>query len=695
MVARSSWMCHVVVCVGVLLVQFFGVVATSHFRGGLIYWKTVGPVNATNGLVPVEITQRFAWRRDYSGSLCDDDIIASGNLTGATGKLVCKSGCTSVDQYLDSVQVYCTDYSMSNNWMVGERSYVVWLPNSNVVAASFSGGDWISLAHPVSTSNAEWEVRLTFNFNATSRSTGNASPVTKMSPVVNMFHGCNYTVRIPPVDPDGDTIRCRWANASLGECSDVCMALPGAHLDEELCVVSYSATGAVGMYAVAIQIDEFASATDVQPISSVPLQFLVSVSNTSVACDARPLFVPPTEDDGTCIAIPPNTTYSGILVARSSGPDTHIVDITTQSPAGMTKSPLINGLGENERHVNVTWTPTTSQAGTNLYCFVAVENTTASSDQSCVYFAVGFYPPRLKLGSMTPTGLVARDHSTWRVEFDQATTRPSKSAYIRFHDQHGNEILSVDSATDPSVVFTASSSSSSSVLSFETRYLFDENASYYITFDDGVAVGRQSCGPRSTGVKLSDFWVIRTGASDVTDPVLQLPLLAIHLTSTCREHEEQRPVSCAFDGQRGSVCLIKSRDVSLTVNCVESVSLTHITPGFHTLSVASDDPHTSLRLDAKHVVRPLTESTDMTSGWAEWSAWSRCSRSCDAGLQQRVRRCRNGCGSCNGDSTDLRFCNVFHCSSGNHAVPNAQLFFLYRSANILSMIYVRGILINK
>jgi len=178
------------------------------------------------------------------------------------------------------------------------------------------------------------------------------------------------------------------------------------------------------------QVDDFATDTDTQPISSVPLQFLVNVSAAPVPCDARPMFVPPTERDGTCIAIPPNGTYTGIMVARAGAPGARIVDITTQSPAGMSKSALTDGLLDDERHVNVTWRPTASQAGTNLLCFVAVDNTTAASDQTCVYFAVGIEPPRLRVGSMSPTGLIARDHGTWRVEFDQATARPSRSDQV-------------------------------------------------------------------------------------------------------------------------------------------------------------------------------------------------------------------------------------------------------------------------
>jgi len=207
------------------------------------------------------------------------------------------------------------------------------------------------------------------------------------------------------------------------------------------------------------------------------------------------------------------------------------------------------------------------------------------------------------------------------------------------------------------------------VLTFKTRHLFDENSSYYITIDDGVAVGRQSCGPRSTGVKRSDFWVVFTGSSvKGQNALLALPLLTIRLTSTCGVHKDQRPVSCAFDGEVGSMCLIESPDLLLSVDCVEPVvSLTHVSPGFHSLDVLSHGLHTSLRLDATQVIRPATATRQMTRGWSEWSEWGRCSRSCDGGLQQRVRRCENGPDSCDGDSTNIRFCNIFRCTTGDHA----------------------------
>jgi len=206
-------------------------------------------------------------------------------------------------------------------------------------------------------------------------------------------------------------------------------------------------------------------------------------------------------------------------------------------------------------------------------------------------------------------------------------------------------------------------------MTFQTRYLFDENARYYITFDDGVAVGVQSCGPVSAGVELADFWVVYTGVD--TDNVSRsirprLPLLTVRLTSSCRVLDERRPVSCAFDAGAGSACLVESPDVLLTLDCVGSaVSLTHVTPAFHALHVVATAGLPPLvRLDDTQLL-PVATETSKSRGWTSWSEWSGCSRSCDAGLQQRVRRCRDGRGSCVGDSTNIRFCSVHYCAQGD------------------------------
>lgn len=109
-----------------------------------------------------------------------------------------------------------------------------------------------------------------------------------------------------------------------------------------------------------------------------------------------------------------------------------------------------------------------------------------------------------------------------------------------------NQVFSVYAATDLSAVYTTSSLSS--VFTFETRYLFDEDSTYYITFDDGVAVGRQSCGPKSAVVECSDFWTVH--GRQIGERVLLFSAyvtpLTVRLTFTPDAHcgGQLRPVSC-------------------------------------------------------------------------------------------------------------------------------------------------------
>lgn len=104
---------------------------------------------------------------------------------------------------------------------------------------------------------SSWEVRVKGNLaRRTDNGLINTSPISTMAPVVRLQYGCNHMLQIPGntelststshrlennciehsafhsivADADGDTIRCRWAESSRGECSGVCRALPGATL---------------------------------------------------------------------------------------------------------------------------------------------------------------------------------------------------------------------------------------------------------------------------------------------------------------------------------------------------------------------------------------------------------------------------------------------------------------------------------
>ena len=92
------------------------------------------------------------------------------------------------------------------------------------------------------------------------------------------------------------------------------------------CILRYEATGPLGWYAVALQIEDFASTTDLVPLSSVPAQFLVLVFPSSEPCSSRPEFVGVTRVTGSCIGVPFNTTYHEPIIAQSGGAELRLAD---------------------------------------------------------------------------------------------------------------------------------------------------------------------------------------------------------------------------------------------------------------------------------------------------------------------------------------------------------------------------------
>lgn len=72
-------------------------------------------------------------------------------------------------------------------------------------------------------------------------------------------------------------------------------------INQSTCTLNYSAsTSTSGYYAVAIQIEDFASSSSSTPLSSIPLQFLVEIFDSNSGCASAPTFISPTPPNGGC-----------------------------------------------------------------------------------------------------------------------------------------------------------------------------------------------------------------------------------------------------------------------------------------------------------------------------------------------------------------------------------------------------------
>uniref|UniRef100_UPI0039814548 hypothetical protein n=1 Tax=Salmonella sp. s55044 TaxID=3159677 RepID=UPI0039814548 len=76
-------------------------------------------------------------------------------------------------------------------------------------------------------------------------------------------------------------------------------------MHNETCVITWSVDEymPLGLYGVNIEISDFATVTSTDALSVIPLQFLVDLFSSQAACDAQPVFIPPTRVPESCVGI--------------------------------------------------------------------------------------------------------------------------------------------------------------------------------------------------------------------------------------------------------------------------------------------------------------------------------------------------------------------------------------------------------
>ncbi|XP_055381952.1 protein madd-4 [Condylostylus longicornis] len=89
---------------------------------------------------------------------------------------------------------------------------------------------------------------------------------------------------------------------------------------------------------------------------------------------------------------------------------------------------------------------------------------------------------------------------------------------------------------------------------------------------------------------------------------------------------------------------------------VLAIYITNVRGGiFNTSEVLSGSWPTESELENE-----LEQKRAKNTQWSPWSNWSTCSRSCDGGISQQIRRC-NAPNGCKGDNIRFRICNMQPC----------------------------------
>ncbi|PIK60264.1 hypothetical protein BSL78_02826, partial [Apostichopus japonicus] len=324
-----------------------GETEASHFRGGLITWRPVDPIPSSNqsNIPQIEISYRMSWRRSWgSQHNCTDEHIAGGNLLDGEGSLQCN--CYGLNQQLSYV---CTDFSETEDWTSGVSSgfYQPNIPISKFGKFSqlkqkhpskqdcrlmlfflrFSGCCWINLRN---IAGGSWFLMAAIDLSVRN-DTGRIKLITTTTTL--LLYGITKNVTTP--------LLYLWLIRMVttsGVSGQLIVALVAFNY-LELCLIitifgnmcyHMDTTGlSVGLYGVSIEIMDFATPTSTQPLSYIPLQFLVDVFSSSVSCLDQPVFIPPTRVPDSCVGVPENGTYHEPIIARTSSANVRSVGAQT------------------------------------------------------------------------------------------------------------------------------------------------------------------------------------------------------------------------------------------------------------------------------------------------------------------------------------------------------------------------------
>ena len=438
----------------------------------------------------MEITSQISWRRSFSSSpnyYCDSSTVVS-NILIENRSLSCQYGCQ------DSVNVpfLCTEYSVEGDWsyLQGHTTFYFFnVYDINTVTIGTVGSAWINFY-------GGWNISTTLSL-ATRPDTGqiNSSPRVASFPYLYLLEGYYYTIPLAVIDPDNDKIQCRWANGI--ECSGACDRIPGAVLDPESCTIRYRTNFGTGLKAIAIMIEDFLPCSSV-PLSSVAHQFLVKVIDHFQFLCSPPWFTTPIR--GSCLNIPPNTTFTNQLRAYSACSSFPITSIQIIGPVGMSKGGLFNA-GGRARYTNIVWTPAANQQNDiHILCYIAVISENLTSEQSCIKLAAGYHPPSPLRESATPNHqLVYPSNNTLQIMFDRKIQRPSTSAFIRFYKSR-EVVYQIDTSSSLEVNFDGPN------LTIVPHYIFTKGNIYYVNFDAGAVESVEGCHLGNIPILSETFW---------------------------------------------------------------------------------------------------------------------------------------------------------------------------------------------
>ncbi|CAF1143937.1 unnamed protein product, partial [Didymodactylos carnosus] len=482
-----------------LLCCFIDKVIGHHYRG-----VTVSSEWLSNG-DEIHFASQFYYRRNNSGNgayvHCDDLMIQDKTLTKDPNSIVLtmyKRNNQNV-AYLQSLSnsFICKSHSPNQDWSIVAKSETI-----NISEYNISENEWIYFY--LDSNGGQWSfVNIGYIWNHFSHkiknknNNWNTPPTTKAFPIYEILSGCKSQLELPIEDIDNDIIRCRPSSTN-GLFGKECVAcnLESVELNSETCTL-YFPPSLKRDIIIELQIEDFKNENDTLPMSSVPLQFIVTFKNNigTISCEDLPQFTPVVPPSKSCVAISNNSIYTGIIEAKSKS--SNISDIMVYQFSGYTKSDLTYNATSRSWYYNYTIKVDYSNIQQESVLLYATSASGLSSPYHTIKYLLNYEPP--KITNVRPIDEICsttKSEYEWTFFTNRDVVLPKKSSFIRFMKTSVNTSI-------PTTVFEFDMSTNNnrpnnySVRIFVKSSLFNVNETYSILFDFGVITTDDYCRPQS------------------------------------------------------------------------------------------------------------------------------------------------------------------------------------------------------
>ncbi len=326
-----------------------------------------------------------------------------------------------------------------------------------------------------------------------------------MDPVLKIAGKCNVRIKIPVEDIDGDTVRCRWSEKAKHECNGVCGPYSGFVLDEVNCIVTANVQ-TFGPYGLSFQLEDYNRQSISTPLSSVPLKFIVNVTNSKCVATTNETasvikiheLTRPIKD--ACVGVKSGSLFSEQVFVYSTS---KVTEITVQGPQGLIKSAIFTHQSNASLYyATISWTPSSDQQGFHLVSIKASNQAGVSTTEQYTYrIVVGGGSPLL-INPFPNFQLEEQAFYSFTLKSSIPVRSANRSSFVEIFELEYNTL--VDRIPSNSIQIEKTS-----IVKFKSNYKFKVNKVYYVLIDEGLVSSLEYCGVDSVKINSRNFWQFR------------------------------------------------------------------------------------------------------------------------------------------------------------------------------------------